>query len=118
MALIHTDSYLEDSLAVFRYYQGLGERAIAQLSDEQLFGQPDAESNSIAIIVKHLAGNMRSRWTDLFEQWQQAWAFLYAALEPLTDADLTRTITIRGEPHSVMHLASDHWTSLSETSHR
>lgn len=161
MALIHTNSYLADSLAVFRYYQGLGERAMAQVSDEQLFVAPDAESNSIALIVKHLAGNMRSRWTDflttdgekpwrnrdsefeepaatreaLLEQWQQGWACLYAALEPLTDADLTRTITIRGEPHSVMqainrqvahysyhvgqivflarHLANTQWTSLS-----
>lgn len=161
MALIHTTSYLADSIAVFRYYRGLGERAIAQVSDEQLFIVPDAESNSIAIIVKHLAGNMRSRWTDfltsdgekpwrhrdsefedaaptreaLLEQWNQGWACLYAALEPLTDADLTRTVTIRGEPHSVMqainrqvahyayhvgqivflarHLANTNWTSLS-----
>lgn len=161
MALIRTDSYLEDSLAVFRYYQGLGERAMAQVADEQLFVAQDPESNSIAILVKHLAGNMRSRWTDfltsdgekpwrnrdsefedaattrdaLLAQWNEGWACVYAALEPLADADLTRTITIRGEPHSVMqainrqvahysyhvgqivllakHLASGHWTSLS-----
>jgi hypothetical protein len=162
MALIHTNSYLEDSLAVFRYYQGLGERAIAQVSDEeQLFLPLDTESNSIALIVKHLAGNMKSRWTDflttdgekpwrnrdsefeepaatreaLLDQWASGWACLYNALAPLTEADLTRTITIRGEPHSVMqainrqvahysyhvgqivflakHLSSDHWSSLS-----
>ena len=57
-------SYLEDSLAVFRVYKSLGERAMGQLSDEQLQLALDPESNSIAIIVKHLAGNMRSRWTD------------------------------------------------------
>lgn len=128
MALKHTTSYLEDSLAVLRYYQGLGERAMAQVGDEQLFAELDCQSNSIAIIVKHIAGNMRSRWTDflttdgekpwrdrdsefeapaasraeLMGQWNGGWAVLYAALEPLTDADLARTVTIRGEPHSVM----------------
>jgi hypothetical protein len=88
----------------------------------------DAESNSIAIVVKHMAGNMRSRWTDfltsdgekpdrnrdnefegppktrteLLEMWERGWKLLFGALEPLSDAELTRTITIRTEPHSVM----------------
>src|SRR5450631_1681387 len=64
MALQFTTSYLEDSLAVFRYYKNLSERAMAQVTDEQLFAVLDGEMNSIAIIVKHMAGNMRSRWTD------------------------------------------------------
>ncbi len=128
MALEFTTSYLKDSLAVFRYYKNLAERAMAQLSDEHFFSVLDEESNSIAIIVKHMAGNMRSRWTDFltsdgekpdrcrdteFEDppatreavlamWEGGWCCLFAALEPLTDADLDRTVTIRGEAHSVM----------------
>ncbi|MBV8818863.1 MAG: DUF1572 family protein, partial [Acidobacteriaceae bacterium] len=64
MSLKFTTSYLEDSLTLFRYYKALAERAMAQVSDEQLFVNLDEEANSIAIIVKHMAGNMRSRWTD------------------------------------------------------
>ncbi len=100
---------------------------MAQCADEALFTVLDAESNSIAIIVKHMAGNMRSRWTDfltsdgekpdrnrdtefeappknrteLMEMWERGWKLLLDALEPLSDADLTQTITIRTEPHSV-----------------
>lgn len=123
-----TTSYTKDALDLFRYYKRLGERAIEQCPDEGLFATLDAESNSIAIIVKHMAGNMRSRWTDflttdgekpdrnrdtefedppsnraeLIAMWERAWKLLFDALEPLTDADLTRTVTIRTEPHSVM----------------
>lgn len=123
-----TTSYLKDSIDLFRYYKRLGDRAIEQCPDEGLFTALDAESNSIAIIVKHLYGNMRSRWTDfltrdgekpdrnrdtefedpprtrveLVEMWERGWKYLFDALEPLTDADLTRTVTIRTEPHSVM----------------
>lgn len=123
-----TTSYVKDSTDLFRYYKRLGERAMAQSSDESLFATIDAESNSIAIIVKHMAGNMRSRWTDfltsdgekpdrnrdtefadapqtraaLVELWERGWKYLFDALEPLTDADLGRTVTIRTEPHSVM----------------
>lgn len=123
-----TTSYVKDSTDLFRYYKRLGERAMAQSSDESLFAMIDAESNSIAIIVKHMAGNMRSRWTDfltsdgekpdrnrdtefadapqtraaLVELWERGWKYLFDALEPLTDADLERTVTIRTEPHSVM----------------
>ena len=59
-----TTSYLEDSIALFRFYKKMAEGAIEQVSDEQLFATLDEEMNSIAIIVKHMAGNMRSRWTD------------------------------------------------------
>jgi len=128
MAHQFTTSYVKDSIAVFHYYKKLAERAMAQCPDAGLFATLDAESNSIAIIVKHMAGNMRSRWTDfltsdgekpdrnrdtefeapptaraeLMEMWERGWRLLFGALEPLGDADLTRTITIRTEPHSVM----------------
>jgi hypothetical protein len=161
MALEFTTSYIQDALAVFRYYKRLAERAMEQVTDEQLFATLDPEANSIAIVVKHMAGNMRSRWTDfltadgekpnrnrdsefvdppatrnqLLAEWENGWACLFNAVEPLTDADLGRTITIRGESHSVMqainrqlahyahhvgqivmlakHFASDRWQSLS-----
>jgi hypothetical protein len=161
MALQFTTSHIEDSVAVFRYYKKLAERAMAQVADEQLFAVLDGEANSIAIIVKHMAGNMRSRWTNflttdgekasrdrdsefvdpaatreaLLSEWEHGWATMFDALEPLTDEDLGRTITIRGEAHSVMqainrqlahypyhvgqivflakHFAADHWESLS-----
>ena len=128
MAHQFTVSYIEDSLAIFRQYKRLVEKAFEQLTDEQLMQQLDEESNSIAQIVKHMAGNMRSRWTDfmttdgekpdrdrdtefvappgdraaMMQIWDAGWAALFGALEPLTDADLGRTVTIRGEPHSVM----------------
>src|SRR5580692_12778836 len=128
MPLKFTTSYLEDSLAVFRYYKNLSERAMAQVTDEQLVAVLDSEMNSIAQIVKHMAGNMRSRWTDfltsdgekpdrnrdseftdppatrqaLLALWEQGWQYLFSALEPLSEQDLQRTVTIRGEAHSVM----------------
>ena len=128
MALEFTTSYLADALAVYRQYKTMAERAIGQLSDEQLFATLDEDANSIALIMKHMAGNMRSRWTDfltsdgekpdrnrdaefidppstrtaLLAIWEDGWQRVFAALEPLTDADLARTVVIRGEAHSVM----------------
>jgi uncharacterized damage-inducible protein DinB len=128
MALKFTTSYLEDATGVFRAYKRLAEGAMAQVSDAQLYATLDEQMNSIALIVKHMAGNMSSRWSEflttdgekpwrdrdcefelppegreaLMVLWERGWATLFAALEPLTDADLSRTVTIRGEPHSVM----------------
>lgn len=128
MALRFTTSYLEDSLTLFRYYKNLAERAIEQLTDEELQAVLDRESNSIAVIVKHMTGNMQSRWPDflttdgekpgrnrdaefedppqtreaLMVTWEAGWQCLFAALEPLSETDLQRTATIRGEAHSVM----------------
>jgi uncharacterized damage-inducible protein DinB len=128
MALKFTTSYLEDSLTVFRYYKGLAERAMAQVTDEELVVALDAEMNSIALTVKHMAGNMRSRWTDflttdgekpdrdrdsefvepaatreaLLAVWEEGWQHVFRAVEPLTEQDLQRTVTIRGEAHSVL----------------
>jgi len=161
MALQFSTSYIDDSLSLFHYYKRLADRAMAQISDEQLFVQLDEEANSIAIVVKHVAGNMQSRWTNfltsdgekpsrnrdsefadppatreaLLGLWEDGWARLFSALEPLTDADLGRTVTIRGEAHSVMqavnrqlahypyhvgqivllakHFAQQQWESLS-----
>jgi uncharacterized damage-inducible protein DinB len=161
MPLEFTTSYLRDSLELFRYYKKLCERAIAQVSDKELFAELNEGGNSIAIIMKHMAGNMRSRWVDflttdgekadrhrdsefenppatreeLMKLWEDNWGHVFHALEPLTDADLGRIVTIRGEPHSVMqainrqvahysmhmgqivmlakHFAHDHWQSLS-----
>jgi hypothetical protein len=66
MALKFTTSYLEDPISLFRQYKKVAERAMEQVTDEQLFVVLDPEMNSIAVLVKHVAGNMRSRWTDFF----------------------------------------------------
>lgn len=121
-------SYMEDTLSLFRFYKKGTEGAMEQISDEQLFQTLDEEMNSIAIIVKHMAGNMRSRWTDFLTSdgeksdrdrdtefvappktraevmriWNEGWERVFAALEPLSDADVDRKVIIRGEPHSVM----------------
>src|SRR5258708_29346824 len=121
-----TTSYLEDSIALFRFYKKMAEGAIEQVTDDQLFVTLDAEMNSIAIIMKHMSGNMRSRWTnfltsdgekpdrnrdtefveppstraDLMQSWSDSWEKVFEALTPLSEADLQRTVTIRGEPHS------------------
>jgi hypothetical protein len=128
MALVFTTSYTEDARAIFHQYKKLADAAIAQVSDADLYCALDPEANSIAIVMKHMAGNMLSRWTDFlttdgekptrnrdseFEDapdtraellafWERGWSCLFSALDPLTDTDLTRTITIRGEAHSVM----------------
>src|SRR5437763_8225220 len=128
MAHQFSTSYIEDSLSLFRHTKKLAEGAMEQVADEQLFVALDEEMNSIAIIVKHMAGNMRSRWTDflnsdgekpdrnrdgefiappatredLLRLWNEGWGRVFQALEPLSDADLEHKVMIRGEPHSVM----------------
>ncbi len=121
--------YLDEIRRQFRGHKRLAEGAIAQLRDEELFVALDAESNSIAVIIKHLAGNMRSRFTDFlttdgekpdrhrdqeFEMyagttraevmrwWEEGWARVFSAIETLKPEELMRTVTIRGEPHSVL----------------
>lgn len=123
------DHYLQDAISLFRKMKQQAERALAQVSDEQFFAQLDAESNSPALIVKHIAGNARSRWTDfltsdgekpdrrrdsefeiepdntragLMEHWERGWQYLFDALEPLGAADLMRTVHIRNEEHTVV----------------
>jgi hypothetical protein len=155
-------SVIQNAVLEFRKLRELVEKSVAQVDDEQFFAQLDPESNSIAILLKHLAGNMLSRWTDfltsdgekpdrdrdgefviasgatraeLLRRVDEGWKCLIDALEPLTDADLGRTVMIRGEPHSVLqaihrqlthygyhvgqvvflarHLAGARWKSLS-----
>ena len=161
MALKFTTSYVDDSVDLLRHYKTLAERAMDQITDEQLYATLDGEMNSIAVVAKHMAGNMRSRWTDflttdgekpdrdrdaefvdppatreaLLHVWEDGWSRVFQALEPLSDADLGRTVTIRGEAHSIMqainrqmahyanhvgqivllakHFAHDRWQSLS-----
>ena len=128
MAHKFSTSYIEDSNALFRFYKKMAEGAMEQVTDDQLFLTLDEEMNSIAIIVKHMTGNMRSRWTDfltsdgekpdrnrdtefvdpsatreeLLHRWNEGWDTVFHALDPLSDSDLERKITIRGEAHSVM----------------
>src|SRR5579863_7449528 len=128
MALELTASYLQDTLSLLRFYKKLGERAMEQLNDQHLQAVLDPEMNSIAIVIKHLHGNMVSRWTgfptvdgespsrdrdgefqdpprtraEVLTLWDQGWNCVFTALEPLSDADMSRTVTIRGEPHSVL----------------
>lgn len=121
--------FLRDVVDQFRKLKSLGDRAMAQVTDEQFFSQLDPESNSIAMNVKHVGGNFKSRWTDfldgdgekptrnrdqefviessdsresLLALWEAGWEALFEALEPLTPADLDKTLTIRGETHSVI----------------
>jgi hypothetical protein len=121
--------YLEDALKIFRNYKRLAERAVEQLDDADLFRALDPEMNSVALVVKHMAGNMRSRWTDflttdgekpdrqrdsefvldagttradVLRWWEEGWQLVFAAVEPLRPEDLTREVTIRGEPHTVL----------------
>ncbi|MEJ2084905.1 MAG: DUF1572 family protein, partial [Acidobacteriota bacterium] len=111
----------------------IAERAMAQLDDAHFFHTLDADENSVAILVKHVAGNMLSRWRDfltcdgekpdrnrdgefeigeansrdqLMNFWQAGWACLFSALDPLEDDDLGRIVKIRGEPHSVLQAIS------------
>jgi hypothetical protein len=121
--------YLEDARQTFRDYKKLAERAFAQLDDQDFFRTIDEESNSIAVIMKHVAGNMLSRWTDfltsdgekpdrqrdmefvilpettkddLLGHWERGWACLFAAIEPLQPEDLMRIVQIRGQDHTVV----------------
>lgn len=119
--------FLQSTLSTFRGQKELAEKAIAQLDDAQLHEALDENTNCIAVVMKHMAGNLLSRWTDflatdgekpwrhrdnefvddftsrreLMQYWQRGWDCLFAALESLTHDDLTRTVFIRGEPHSV-----------------
>ncbi len=116
----------------FQKIKKLADKSIAQLSDVQLHVTLDAEANSVAVLMRHMAGNMRSRWVnfltsdgekpdrmrdrefedpnqtraELLAEWEHGWQCLFDAITPLTDADLQRTVVIRGEPHSVYQAMS------------
>jgi Protein of unknown function (DUF1572) len=154
--------YLEEARRQLRGHKRMGEGAMSQLGDEDFFVTLDPEANSIAILVKHMAGNMRSRFTDFLTSdgekpdrfrdrefeispattraevmtwWEEGWACVFGALDPLKPEDVMRTVTIRGEPHTVLqavnrqiahyaqhigqivflakHLRSSEWKTLS-----
>ena len=154
--------YIEEARRQMRGHKHLAERAMVQLKDEDLFIALDPESNSVAVLVKHMAGNMRSRFTDflttdgekpdryrdqefevnaattradLMKLWEEGWARAFAAIESLKPEDVMRSVTIRGEPHTVLqavnrqiahyaqhtgqivflakHLRSSEWKTLS-----
>jgi hypothetical protein len=121
--------FLAETVAGFRALKDQADRALAQAGDDAFFARLDDESNSLAVLVAHMAGNALSRWTDfliadgekptrdrdaefeldprltraqLMQRWEEGWRAVFAAVESLAAADLDRTITIRGEPHSVM----------------
>lgn len=123
------ENYLQDSLRSFQNYKKLAEKSFAQISEEEFFRALDEESNSIATIVKHIAGNLRSRWTDFFtsdgekpdrrrdsefvayeketrdsllEFWETGWRATLSTIESLQPADLGKTVKIRGENHTVV----------------
>ena len=122
--------YLEDALSNFRAYKKLAERALEQASDEEFFVSLDEEGNSLAVIVKHMVGNMLSRWTDflttdgekpdrnrdlefvvtpdatrdeLMAEWKKGWGCLFNTVESLQPEDLMKTVLIRGEAHTVVN---------------
>jgi len=122
------EHYLKDAAKVFRNLKRLADGAAAQVSDEEFFRTIDAESNSVALIMKHVAGNLRSRWTDflnsdgekpdrqrdsefvsegedraaILERWEAGWQTLFDTLDSLAGVDLLHTVPIRGEPHTVV----------------
>lgn len=121
------ENYHADALDSFRNYKKMAERALEQVGDEEFFHQIDPEANSIAVIVKHIAGNLHSRWSDfltsdgekldrhrdtefeligdsresLMQFWESGWQTLFDAIKPLTLEDFSRTVPIRGEPHTI-----------------
>lgn len=122
------DTTLKNTINVFEYYKTLGEKAMAQITDEALFHMPDEKSNSISVIVKHLHGNMLSRWTDflttdgekewrdrdsefeetietrdeVMKQWNEGWACVFSALNTLHPEDFDKTVYIRNMGQTVL----------------
>ncbi len=132
-------NFLDDAIGSFASYKRLAERALEQVSDEEFFARIDDESNSLAVMVKHIAGNLRSRWTDfltsdgeksdrhrdtefelindtresLMNFWESGWKTLFDALAALTPDDLEKMVAIRGEPHTVVEAINRQLTHYS-----
>ena len=133
-------NYLEDAIASLKLGKSLAEKAIAQLKDEEFFVSLDEEANSVAVIMKHMAGNMFSRWTnfltsdgekpnrnrdmefvieanttkdDVLDYWERGWACVFAAIEPLTLEDFEKTVMIRGEKHTIVQAINRQLTHYS-----
>lgn len=134
------ETYIQLAAREFRRAKALAEGAMAQITPQQFFAAPSEGDNSIAVIVKHVGGNLLSRWTDfltsdgekpgrnrdtefditgqdtqqsLMAQWESGWAALFSALQPLTDAHLEKTVTIRGEPFTVLQAINRQLTHYS-----
>jgi len=154
--------YIEEARRQMRGHKRMGEAALVQLKNEEFFFTLDPEANSVAVLVKHLAGNMRSRFSDfltsdgekpdrfrdrefelnasttraeVMQWWEEGWACVLSAIDSLKPDDVMRTVTIRGEPHTVLqainrqiahyaqhigqivllakHLRSSEWKTLS-----
>jgi hypothetical protein len=134
------ENYLPEALESFRSYKKMAEKAMAQVDDEEFFRLIDPEANSIAVIVKHLAGNLRSRWTDflttdgekpdrnrdaefelsdekredVMQRWENGWRILFDSLESLGAKDLEKNVRIRGEDFTVAKAIS---RSLAHTAY-
>ena len=133
-------NYFGDTLKSFRSHKKLAEKAIAQLKDEEFFVTLDEEANSVAVIMKHMAGNMLSRWTDfltsdgekpnrnrdmefviesqttkadVIDYWERGWACVFKALEALRPEDFEKTVTIRGEEHTIVEAINRQLTHYS-----
>lgn len=133
------ENYHSDALRSFRNYKTLAERAIDQVSDDEFLATIDDEANSIALIVKHIAGNLRSRWSNflttdgekpdrdrdtefeiigdtrdsLMKYWEDGWRILFDSIESLTPEDFSKTVTIRGESHTVVEAINRQLTHYS-----
>lgn len=132
--------YLDDCVLQLRTLKGQAEKAVSQVDDAQFFDLIDTEANSIALIMKHVAGNMRSRWTDflttdgekpdrdrdtefeivsgdtresIFARWEDGWSRMLSALTSLRTEDLGKTVTIRGEPHTVVQAINRQFSHYS-----
>ena len=134
-------AYLDDTLLQLRKLKTLADKAVAQIQPEQFFATLDPEANSIALLMKHMAGNMKSRWTDFlttdgekpdrdrdrefvreaadtFEsitaRWESSWALLFGSLSSLSAEDLKKTVTVRGEAHSVLEALNRQMTHYAQ----
>lgn len=136
---VFVENYHADALQSFRNYKKMAERAMEQISDEQFFALIDGEANSIALVVKHVAGNLNSRWRDflttdgekedrnrdiefeviddtresLMGFWEKGWKTLFDNIGPLTTEDFSKTVTIRGEPHTIVEAINRQLTHYS-----
>jgi uncharacterized protein DUF1572 len=129
MSELITIEYLKDAIGSFKAYKKLADKAIEQVNDHELFVTLDEEANSIAVVMKHMAGNMLSRWTDFLttdgekpnrnrdmefvieegttkqavvDYWERGWQAVFAAVEPLQPEDFEKTVNIRGEVHTIV----------------
>jgi len=134
------EQYLEDALSSFRAYKKLADKAIDQTRDDELFVTLDEESNSIAVVMKHMAGNMISRWTnflttdgekpdrhrdmefvikpgttrdEVLAYWERGWTCVFDAIEPLTPDDFGKTVNIRGQAHTIVQAINRQLTHYS-----